>query len=101
MKPRTEDLLQLFHFHLLKRDPSGFKIPIIALNLGALIAKNNLYHSKLTIRRKLTYNPVPVSRVLGHEIGMGKQDGRVTNLASGEGATLESIVILTGAFVHV
>ena len=87
---------------MLKRDPSGFKIPIIALNLGALIAENNLYHLKLRIRRKLKCNPVPGSRVLGHE----KRDGgdktkRVKNLASGEGATLETIVILAGVCVCV
>lgn len=55
-------------------DPSGFKIPIIAWNLGALIAENSFYHLKLRIRRKLKCNPVPVSESSGMKRkGAGKK----------------------------
>lgn len=63
------------------------KIPIIAQNLGALIAENNLYHLKLRIRRKLKCNPVRASESSGPwKRGSGRQDGRMKNLVSGAGS---------------
>lgn len=80
-------------------DPSGFKIPIIAWNLGALIAENSLYHLKLRIRRKLKCNPVPASESSGMKKRGGRQEGRMKNLASGGGATLETTAIHAGVCV--